>query len=61
MSSPRLLVHYNDLKADLDGEMRRISDHLEIPVNEAIWPALVTQTPGGHRLASATATCPAAA
>ncbi|MBS0470498.1 MAG: sulfotransferase domain-containing protein [Proteobacteria bacterium] len=37
-----LLVHYNDLKADLDGEMRRISDFLDIPVNEAIWPGLVS-------------------
>jgi len=36
-----LLVHYNDLKADLDGEMRRISTFLDIPVNEDIWPSLV--------------------
>lgn len=36
-----LLVHYNDLKADLDGEMRRIAAFLDIPVNEAIWPDLV--------------------
>jgi aryl sulfotransferase len=36
-----LLVHFNDLKTDLSGEMRRISAFLEIPVNEAIWPNLV--------------------
>lgn len=36
-----LLVHYNDLKADLDGEMRRISAFLDIPVNETVWPSLV--------------------
>ena len=36
-----LLVHYADLKADLDGEMRRIAAFLDIPVNEAIWPSLV--------------------
>ena len=36
-----LLVHYNDLKADLDGEMRRIAAFLDIPVNEGIWPSLV--------------------
>jgi aryl sulfotransferase len=36
-----LLVHYADLKSDLDGEMRRISAFLGIPVNEAIWPSLV--------------------
>jgi len=36
-----LLVHYADLKADLDGEMRRISRFLDISVNEARWPSLV--------------------
>jgi aryl sulfotransferase len=36
-----LLVHYDDLSADLDAEMRRISAFLGIPVNEEIWPALV--------------------
>ena len=29
------------MKADLSGEMRRISTFLGIPVNEAIWPNLV--------------------
>ncbi len=37
-----LLVHYNDLKADLEGEMRRVSQYLDIAVPEALWPALVT-------------------
>lgn len=36
-----LHVHYNDLKADLDGEMRRIAAFLGIPVNEDVWPGLV--------------------
>jgi aryl sulfotransferase len=36
-----LLLHYNDLKADLAGEMRRIADFLEIRVPEARWPAVV--------------------
>jgi aryl sulfotransferase len=36
-----LLVHFNDLKTNLSGEMRRISAFLEIPVNDAIWPNLV--------------------
>jgi aryl sulfotransferase len=39
---PRIqLVHYNDLKADLAGEMRRIAAFLEIDVPEASWPAVV--------------------
>lgn len=36
-----LLVHYNDLSADLDGEMRRVAAFLNIAVNEALWPDLV--------------------
>jgi hypothetical protein len=36
-----LMVHYSDLLADLDGEMRRIADFLDIEVPEALWPKLV--------------------
>jgi aryl sulfotransferase len=36
-----LLVHYNDLKADLSEEMKRIADFLSIPVNAKLWPELV--------------------
>ena len=36
-----LLVHYNDLKADLDGEMRRIAEFLDIHVDDDLWPRLV--------------------
>lgn len=36
-----LLVHYNDLKADLAAEMRRIAAFLEIDVPAALWPQLV--------------------
>lgn len=36
-----LLVHYNDMKADLAGEMRRVADFLGIDIPPALWPALV--------------------
>lgn len=36
-----LLVHYRDLKTDLEGEMRRIATFLDIETPEAIWPKLV--------------------
>jgi aryl sulfotransferase len=36
-----LLVHYNDLAADLDGEMRRVAAHVGISVVEESWPSLV--------------------
>jgi aryl sulfotransferase len=34
-------VHYDDLKADLPGEMRRIANFLGIPVPPDLWPGLV--------------------
>jgi aryl sulfotransferase len=37
-----LLVHYNDLLRNLDGEMRRIANFLEIEVVDARWSSLVT-------------------
>jgi aryl sulfotransferase len=36
-----LIVHYNDLKADLSGEMRRIAAFLEIDVPESQWDGVV--------------------
>ena len=36
-----LLVHYADMLADLDGEMRRIADFLNIKTPSALWPSLV--------------------
>lgn len=36
-----LFVHYEDLLHDIDGQLRRISRYLDIPVNEEIWPELL--------------------
>jgi aryl sulfotransferase len=36
-----LLVHYNDLQADLDGEMRRVAAFLNIDIPAARWPGVV--------------------
>lgn len=36
-----LLVHYNDLKTDLEGEMRRIAEFLELEPSRQVWPSLV--------------------
>ena len=36
-----VLVHYADLLADLEGEMRRIAARLGVEVAEPAWPALV--------------------
>jgi aryl sulfotransferase len=36
-----MFVHYGDLLADTEGEMRRIAAFLEIEIAEEMWPALV--------------------
>lgn len=36
-----LMLHYNDMLADLDGEMRRIAKFLNIEVSEDVMPSLV--------------------
>lgn len=36
-----ILVHFDDLRQDLPGQMRRIAAHLEIDVPAAGWPRLV--------------------
>ena len=36
-----VLVHYADLLADLEGQMRRLADRLRITVPEPAWPGLV--------------------
>lgn len=35
-----LLVHYANLKADFDGQARRIAEFLEIEVDDDVWPAI---------------------
>lgn len=36
-----LLLHYADMKKDLDGEMRRIAEFLDIEIAAELWPKLV--------------------
>ncbi len=36
-----LFVHYNDMKADLGGEMRRVAAHLGIEIPGSKWPAVI--------------------
>ena len=40
-----LLVHYNDLKADLDGEMRRVAAFLGVDVTGARGPTSSSAAP----------------
>ena len=36
-----LLVHYNDLMSDREGEMRRVAHFLDIDIADQLWPELV--------------------
>jgi hypothetical protein len=48
-----LILHYDDLKADLDGQMRTVAAQLGIPVDETRWPALVEAATFEHMRANA--------
>jgi hypothetical protein len=48
-----LLVHYQDLVTDLDGEMRRVAGRLGIAVDESVWPSLVRAATFGEMRARA--------
>ena len=36
-----LMVHYNDMKSDLEGEMRKIAAFLNVDCASELWPQLV--------------------
>jgi len=54
-----VLVHYDDLSADLDGEMRRLAGLLGIAVPGKAWPALVAAATFDHMRARADQLVPA--
>jgi aryl sulfotransferase len=53
-------MHYADMKADLDGEMRRLSAFLAIPVDERVWPQLVEAASFAAMRSNADAAAPGA-
>jgi hypothetical protein len=53
-----VLVHYDDLSRDLDGEMRRLASRFDIEVDEATWPALVDAATLDHMRSRADAVAP---
>ena len=36
-----MLVHFSDLKADMPDQIRKIAAHLQIPIDESRWPAIL--------------------
>lgn len=53
-----LLLHFAELKADLPGEIRRIARFLEIPIDEARFPAIVERCGFEWMKANATQSVP---
>jgi aryl sulfotransferase len=51
-------LHYADLKADLEGQMRRVADILGITIDEARWPALVKAATFAEMKSNADRTAP---
>ena len=35
-----MLMHFNALKADMEGEIRRIADFLDIEIEDSLWPTI---------------------
>lgn len=53
-----MLLHFNEMKNDLSGAMRRVAGFLDIPVDEARWPLLVEHCSFAYMKAHAAAAAP---
>jgi aryl sulfotransferase len=53
-----LLLHFADLLADMPGEIRRIADFLEVPIDPAKQPAILEHCSFDHMKANATKSVP---
>ncbi|MDA0206204.1 MAG: sulfotransferase domain-containing protein [Acidobacteria bacterium] len=52
------LLHFNDLKRDMPGEIRRIASFLETPIDESKWNDIVTHCSFDYMKANATKSVP---
>lgn len=53
-----MFLHFTDLKNDMAGQIRRIADFLEIPVDPAAWPAILEHCGFGYMKANAGRSAP---
>ena len=53
-----LLLHFEELKADMPGEIRRIADFLEVPIDRDAWPAILEHCSFDYMKAHATKIVP---
>lgn len=52
------LLHFNDLKRDMPGEIRKIAEFLDIPIDESKWDAIVEHCTFDYMKANATQSVP---
>jgi aryl sulfotransferase len=53
-----LMVHFEQLKTDMPGQIRRIAGFLDIPIDGATWSAILTYCSFDYMKANATASVP---
>ncbi len=53
-----MLLHFNDLKEDLPGEIRRVAEFLNIQIDECNWPKIVEHCSFGYMKANAVKSVP---
>ena len=53
-----LLIHFERLKTDMPGEIRRIADFIGTPIDESRWEAILEHCSFGYMKANATASVP---
>ncbi|MDF1734711.1 MAG: sulfotransferase domain-containing protein [Minwuia sp.] len=53
-----LLIHFERLKADMPGEIRRIADFIDTPIDESRWEAILEHCTFDYMKANATASVP---
>jgi aryl sulfotransferase len=53
-----LMLHFETLKQDMPGQIRRIAEFLEVPVDEGKWPAIVEHCSFDYMKANATKCVP---
>lgn len=52
------MVHFNELKADMPGEIRKLAAYLDIPINEDKWDDILRHCSFGYMKANATRSVP---
>lgn len=53
-----MLIHFADMKADMPAAIRRIADHLQIPIDERRWPDILEHCSFGYMRAHGEKTVP---